>query len=253
MKPIINSEFINNKGQKFNLVREIAYVKGGLMHNLGKFVAETNREKCDFFCPSGASSNDGVYIYQTYHNPNIGYRIYQEFADYNFNGYYDEVMIQSLQKRQKYVNQSKFPTGVVTLDKKIIGQEIPYYPNTITLFDLFCKEKIDNPLIYYRQVLSILKEMQECGIYYLDNHAKNFVVNKNKKIQVIDFDPHYIRFDTLERKKHIFENYEKMVNILNSKWNNEETIKFAPVNDFKEAEENLNKMEETFIKMKIIH
>lgn len=248
MPPIINNEFTNISGKKYNLVREVAFIKGGLMHNLGNFITQTQREKTDFFDPSEDLNNDGVYIYQSYHNPNIGYRIYQEFADYNFNGYRDDFMIQNLQERQSYIKQSHFPTGVVTLDKKIIGQEMPYYPETITLYEFFCKEKIKNPIVYYQKVLSILKEMTEYGIYYLDAHPKNFVIDKDKNIQVIDFDPHYMRFDNIEMEKKILQNYKKMIYILSRKWNSEIKIEWKDFSDFEDIEENLIQIENVFIK-----
>ena len=37
-------------------------------------------------------------IYQSKNNPKIAYRIYKEFAEYKFNGYNDDILIENLQK-----------------------------------------------------------------------------------------------------------------------------------------------------------
>ena len=250
--PRISDGFTNIKGQTFTNVREIAYKKGELFGNLGKFVAETEHERNLFY---DEDYDPGVYIYQTYHNPNLAYRIYNEFADYNFNGYDDDILIQSLYDRSKNISLTSFPTGVVTLDGKIIGQEIPYYSNSICLSQINIEKLEDkNPITIYKKILTNLKELSDNGIGYLDIHPKNFMIDltdSNQKVDIIDFDLNYTKFD-LEASERIDDqlyNFRKMVDRLNKKFNILDiTGEFSIVNSFQDTFEQLNDFEKKLLK-----
>lgn len=254
MVPTISEKFTNSRGIQYNQVREIAYTKENIMGNLGIFVAETTHEN-NLFIGNSPTIGSGVYIYQTKQDPNIAYRIYKQFADYGFNGYHDDKLIQSLRERQEKIQLSKFPTGVVTLNGKIIGQEIPYFPNKITLYSLFLKYRDEiSPIIFYRAVLDILKEMYDNGIIYLDNHPKNFMAEPGvdlSTIEVIDFDEQYVKFDDYSEKlrAQLFNNYKISVDTLNKICGVKEILgEFIPTTSFENAYEQLQIMEKKLIK-----
>jgi len=121
-----------------------------------------------------------------------------------------------LQKRQKNIELTEFPTGIVTLDKYVIGQEIPFYHNCTTL-----KEKTNKLDIikYYLDILNILKELLNNDIIYSDIHSKNFLIdNATNIVKLIDFDSQYISFD---ESKTLYEdmlrNLKIMINKINEK------------------------------------
>lgn len=244
--PKIFYEFTNIKGETFSNVREIAYRQGELFGNLGKFMSKNNLS---------SDSTPNVYIYQTYHDPNLAYRIYNEFSDYDFNGYDDDFLIQSLYERSKYIKLTDFPTGVVTLDGKIIGQEIPYYPSSICLSKINIEMLKDrNPIIVYKKILTNLKELFDNGIGYLDIHQKNFMLDlttADQKVNIIDFDLQYTKFD-FEAKKRLKDqlyNYKKMIDRLNGKFQIlDVTGNFQEVNSFEESFEQLNDFEKKLLK-----
>jgi len=215
MSPIVRTGYQNKEGKYFDKVREISFEKENLINNLGKFVAETNHEDNYFF--KDDLITHGVYIYQSLTNPNIAYRIYKEFSDYGFNGYSDDKMIQFLQEKQEKIKLTQFPTGIVTLNGNIIGQEIPYYANYMTLFDYLKKYFIKDPFSIYMILIEIIKEMYEEEILYLDVHPKNFMINKSDlDIKMIDFDDSYVKFQTHEfYKEQLFSNIKNMIDCLN--------------------------------------
>lgn len=243
MIPQIRDRFTNIKGQTFDNVREIAFKKDELFGNLGKFVAESNHEVSDFVYDL-YESHFGVYIYQTYENPNIAYRIYKEFADYNFNGYNDDKLIQKLSERKKAILKTEFPTGVVTLDGRIIGQEIPFYQNSITILEYFKNRTILNPFNLYIEILKVLYELFENGIIYLDIHPKNFMIDPiGLKMNLIDFDFHYIKFDDKTMLKRQLDNYKRMINYLNELLNIINiTGDFVEASNYDDCFEQLNEM-----------
>lgn len=247
--PVIQESFIDKNGKLYDNVRDIQYNKENLYGNLGTFVAETKKEDNVWL----NNEEDGVYIYQTYHNPNIAYRIYKRFAEYNFNGEKDEVLINELQKRQNLIKLSKFPTGVVTKDGNIIGQEIPYFQNNINLMELFKFHNNYDVFNIYLQVLDILKEMYDNGILYFDNHAKNFMIDPNntETVNIIDFEHQYVKFDEWSKYdlNTLFDNYANMINILNKI--NELDFKlgkFIKTNNFLDTYEEISDMQKKLVK-----
>jgi len=244
MIPLIKDNYTNIKGEMFYNVREISYKKDELFGNLGRLVAETKKEND---LTDSLNSNGGVYIYQSHHNPDIAYRIYKEFAEYNFNGYNDDKLIQKLLERQNTILKTKFPTGVITLEGKIIGQEIPYYKNSITLLEYIKQNMYLDIIDLYINTLEILFELYKYGIIYIDIHSKNFVINPlTQKINLIDFDFNYVKFDDKSLIKKQLYNYKYMIDFLNNVLNI--SIKFNKVDTYEQCFEQLNEMSKKLIK-----
>lgn len=226
---ILRPSFTNKNGIKYDNVQELAFNKNNFYGNLGEFINETKKEETDFI-DSEFNLENGVYIYRDFNNYKKAYRIYKEFNDYGFNGYKDDLLIHNLVKRSKNLKLSKVPYGVVTIDGNIIGQIIPYFYNTKTLYEYSLKNKINPELLI--EVLKIIKELYENGIYYYDIHPKNFVIDQDKKINIIDFDNFYVKFIKDENTlKNILNGYKNILSIL-SRINIHEDI-----NSFNEAED----------------
>jgi hypothetical protein len=202
--PKVNKGFVNKKGDYFKDVREVAFNEGELYGNLGKLVAKTEPNDTFMF-----DSDLGVYIYQSNDNKNIAYRIYKCFADYGFDGFKDDYLIQNLYDRSSNVNNISFPTGVVTLGGRIIGQEIPYFSHHSTLYQYLVNNIDVCPIKFYRLMLESIKEMYESGIIYSDLHAKNFMIDllNHDNIEVIDFESSHVKFDDMS--------YNSRINLLN--------------------------------------
>lgn len=207
---IIKDSFVDIEGNHYQNVREIAYIKDELFLNLGEFKNETlyidsNFSPTYFF-------KEGVYIYKSYYDNTKALRIYKNFADYGFNSTTDAGMIQKLQTRQKKILLTNFPTGVVTLNGKIIGQEMLYYDGYITLYE-YCKSiSYQEKKSLIIKVIKILIELESQGIFYKDIHLRNFLIDSNSlKIELIDFDSYFISFD----KDGIYA-YKYMINNLNN-------------------------------------
>lgn len=125
--------YINQNGAKFENIRNIHFdCKGDLVGNLGIFKVETQYEP-NAFITSSFKMHEGVYIYQTDYDFKKALRIYKDFADYQYTFHDDYKLISILQDRQSFVTLTDFPTGIVTIENKVIGQEIPYYDQYITL------------------------------------------------------------------------------------------------------------------------
>lgn len=214
--PNIKNEFTNRYGKVFHNINEIAYKKGELYNNLGKLVAETKREQDSFLVPDDFDLR-GVYIYQQLDNPDKAYRIYKEFAEYKFNGYNDDKLIENLQQKQTNIKLTEFPSGVVTLDGMIIGQEIPYYDGYKNLYDALTNINDKRTiLMIYKKIIKILKELYDNGIIYTDVHAKNFMVNNDNVVKLIDFEYSQVKFEMNDSfKMQLMDNLRNMINILN--------------------------------------
>lgn len=216
---IIDS-YTNDKGNIFN-IRDIHYYdKSELIGNMGIFKAETRRKKGLFFA-SSSTITDGVYIYQSYYNKDKALRIYQDYADYKYTCHDDDKLVSKLQEVQKLVKLTEFPTGIVTLENKIIGQEIPYYDESISLDKLINDKKVDSPLNIYKDIINILKELVNVGIIYCDIHACNFMINlENMVSKLIDFDSYYIFFDDDKQNyKYMLDNLKRMITYINQSYN----------------------------------
>lgn len=191
--PIIRTGFTNIYGEHFPNVREIAYKKGQYL-NIGIPITASHEENNDGFI-NDVHMYSTMYIYQDRKNPLVGYRIYGEYADYHFNGSCDDRLISKLQERQSSVLLTKFPTGVVTRDGYIIGQEMPFFPDGKTLDEYLKGCSVSEIFALYKKVLLILKELYNNKIIYVDVHHGNFLVTPNSKVELIDFDSTCVHFD----------------------------------------------------------
>lgn len=214
---VLRDNYINSNGEILIGVKELAFTKDNIFGNLGKFVTETKYEASDFI-DMDYNLNHGVYIYKDFNDSKIGYRIYKEFADYNFNGYKDDILTNKLQMKQANIKLTKLPIGVVTLDGRIIGQIISFFEDCMTLFDFskLGKSKV-NYVKLYIDALKILKELYDNGILYLDIHPKNFMIDEKNNINLIDFQFDHIKFmETGEFDiKKFFDLFNSMLKILN--------------------------------------
>lgn len=235
--------FTNLKGVYYPNVREVAFTsEKGFNGCLGKMIGETKCDSQQLFLRSG----DPVYVYQSKLDPKKAYRIYHEFASPGYDNCVDAEMIQKLQERQPYVIGTKFPTGVVTMDGRVIGQEVPFFEDYVTLLE-FSKKKHSglDVISIYIDVLKILKEMYQQDILYMDNHAGNFMINADHHIEVIDFDSAYVKFQDYNHihLENGLLNYRNMIMVLNTFFGIDDiTGKFLKTNNFEDTFYQLDEM-----------
>lgn len=249
MVPTIKEGFTSRNGEYFDKVREVAYKKGELFGSLGTLVSESSKNLG--YGNSFSGEENGVLIYQSNDNPDIAYRIYKDYADCVYYDYDDYKVLQKLLERQSKVKLTKFPTGVVTLDGYVIGQEIPYYRNFITLEKYFELHKDLNLMKIYRSILEILKEMYNNGIIYFDTHSGNFMIDSNFKIAVIDFDKEYLKIDDFSDyyKKKFFDNFRYLINHCNDKAGISDKVpKFLLTDNFDDISFQIDTMEKVLTK-----
>lgn len=250
MNPIIKNREVT-LDNKIYTIKEIAVTRDDLM-KIGKPFAETQKEESVFFKKSGVEL-DGVFIFKDKLNPNVGYRIYQEFNDYGFNGYGDDKLVAKLQEKQPLIKKSTFPTGIITLNDKIIGQEILLYLNHSEVHK-YVQDNIDKlPTDCYIQILDILKEMYDNEIAYLDGHSKNFVVDRNSgHVEIIDFEWGRMAFDSMIKSSNwtIFNHLNALINRCNENSKVNDVLAKSNVQTFDEAYEYVKESEYKLIKSK---
>ncbi|MDD3453825.1 MAG: hypothetical protein PHN42_06105 [Bacilli bacterium] len=247
--PKINYGFTNIYGKHFDNIREIAFKQGELYNNLGNYITESNKANGYFF-GSDYNHENGVYIYQHKEIKEIGYRIYKKFADYDFNGHSDDELISKLMKKQQDV-ETKFPTGVVTLDGRIIGQEIRFYYESVTLNELseldIYQKNIETEI--YLAMIKKLKDQYKSGIIYIDVHPKNFVFFTTPigyEIKIIDFEKNYMVIDEENNASlnSMVHNLKNTISSLNKKFNIEHIVgEISKVQTLDECEEKIIDMD----------
>lgn len=243
----IKNNYVDTKGIKYSSVREIIFNKKEIATELGTFITETSREQCEFFKNDSMDfDTDGFYIYKSLYDDKKALRVYKRFAEYKFNGDHDEILISKLQQRQKNIKLTEFPTGVLTRDKYIFGQEIPFYENYETLYAFRDNiASVSHLISIYNKCLKILEELYKNGIYYTDIHAKNFMVDNND-VKLIDFEYDQIKFDDEKQISLIFGRITFMFNLINSLLGSD--IKYDVPSNFAQAYENLDVMKKRLIK-----
>lgn len=214
--PIIRTGFTNINGVYFPKVREIAFNRGEYLR-IGKPITMSHQESNSDSLISDDHIYGSMFIYQDYANPNVGYRIYDSYNDYRFNGNRDDILIQNLQDRQDNVLLTKFPTGVVTYGGFIIGQEMPFFPDNQKIDDYLKKCKLSEAFTLYKQLLLMFKELCLNGIMYTDIHPGNIIIDSNSKLELIDFDMSFIDFDNKKRLEVVIRNLYNLINILSTK------------------------------------
>ena len=252
----IKDKYIDKNGKIYD-IRNVNFDINESRFNFGKFVAETTKDNIIFF--GGEDYNiDGVEIYQTSYDPKIALRIYKDWAAYKLaakynvlsqsTGHEEEKIVSELKERQKDIKLTEFPTGIVTMNNIIIGQEIPYYEGHIDLSkeivkllknikdDISYNKNIQMIMYYYQKIINILEELTKNNIYYEDLHPKNFVV-KEASIKLIDFEQSKVKFNYTNKE---IENYIKTVRELFCVINKQLKVDFTVEgNSFVEMREDL--------------
>ena len=230
----IKNEYIDNNGKLYNIRNINLDEKKDLRDNIGTFVTETKRE-ANYFFDSEDALTDGVYIYKSNMDPNKALRIYKDCSNYPYVYHNDIVLISKLQEKQKNIKLTEFPTGIITIQNTIIGQEIPFYEDYKTLHETIENLNSIKELInYYKKMLDILIELENNGMIYTDLHFKNFMV-KNNDIKLIDFEDDSIKLDYSESTyKNMIYMLRNRINKLNQKLNIEFLIDSNNLKDIKE-------------------
>lgn len=148
-------------------------------------------------------------------------------------------MIVKLLNNGKNIHDIDFPIGY-TIDKRLDGLIIPYYPNSVTLDSttvnrnlsdlqsvyMHDDDKLHNFFLLLFDILEKIEEMLDNHIYYTDINPENFMLYHNL-LKIIDFDFRYVHFsDKLKGNyKVIIQNYLLLVNELLRKFNFEQRIR----------------------------
>lgn len=194
LKDRISETYTNRQGIIFPHVKELRFNENEFL-KLGKFIVQTSHNlkfaNKSSFCDD--LGDTGVLIYQDEDDKDMGYRLDLEFN----NIYFDDQMcarkIEKLQELQPQIQKTQFPYGVITREGRVIGEIMPFYPNSENICEYLSNRDAINVLEIYKQVLGILSELMDNGILYRDIHKKNFLVNSVgiPVVHVIDFDTQY--------------------------------------------------------------
>lgn len=187
---VILNGFTSEIGETFDNIRDVHFSSPSeILTELGRPIYESD----------GFNSPDQVKIYRLPSDSKKALRIDKNFLNYQQIYRSDDFLVSALQDRQKDVLLTDFPTGIVTLEDKVIGQEIPFYEKTVTLDTATKTRKIatwEDSLGKSIEVLKIIRELLNVGIIYQDIHSFNFLYNVDTgKINLIDFDNRFIKFD----------------------------------------------------------
>ena len=148
----IKKGYIDERGTIYN-VRNINY--GNLESarcSFGTFINESRNNKLGY----SDDEYHGIYLYKSNYDENKALRIYKDFMHYKYVGYTDERIVSELQKRQKFVHLTEFPTGIVTIENSVIGQEIPYYEQYETIRYMFENNKVLAALYFIACVACVI-------------------------------------------------------------------------------------------------
>lgn len=128
----IKEGYLNKKNEQYN-IRNIKFDnKEDFSKNSGKFICQSTHNDGIWFDTEFDLEN-GVYLYRPDYDESKALRVYKNTLgvcnDYKFTSYDDYKIVSELLSRQKNVKLTDFPTGIVTIENYVIGQEIPYYEN----------------------------------------------------------------------------------------------------------------------------
>ena len=122
-------------------------------------------------------------------------------------------MLVSLIKLQDKVTHTDFPIAYYKEKRKLAGLVIKYYQNGLSI-DQLSKEKdlnllkkyyshsednIHNLFMLFDEYLDCLYELYQNGIYYIDIHKGNIILNNNE-VKIIDFDPDRIIINRIDNR-----------------------------------------------------
>lgn len=206
--PKIVKGYTDNEGNYFD-INNVIFPTNNTPYYFGEFITSSHDDENQTF----SSEEEGKRIYRSYDNPNKGYRIYKNLFfwtdDFKCNdGVFDAKLVSELQKKQPFIKLTDFPTGVVTINNSVIGQEIPLYnDNYINLHSLPKLVSEDNYLdkleklkMAYLSIIDSVEELIENDIIYLDIHRGNFLFNKTNpaETKIVDFEKGFVYFDKPE-------------------------------------------------------
>lgn len=210
----LKNSFINKQGKEY-IIRNLCFDNCENNLNFGEYITESSRDTSSFYC-----SENGVYIFKSLVYKNRAYRIYKDFKTSHCGAFQDAELIINLQKKQSNVFLTEFPTGIITLNSLIIGQEIPFYQEYITLRK-FIKNNgtIDKNTIIL--ILKIFRELLSNDIIYSDIHSNNILINPNNfDIKLIDFDPTFVKFEFYKsRYEDMIKNLLVLLKNINNQYN----------------------------------
>lgn len=192
--------FVNRYGEKFDNIRNVAF-KLEKNYDFGTLKDETIRSMATLF-ESYDSSQEGVFIYQTDYDPNVALRIFKRFKDPDEEGIVEDRLVSRLQRKQPNVKNTDFPTGVVTLDGRVIGQEIVFYPEALDMNEYYSNgvsKELMLPTEAYLKIINNLQELYDNCILYLDIHNKNFMILDNGDVKIIDFEHMEMSIDYIDK------------------------------------------------------
>lgn len=229
-KPNIEQGYINRNNEHFENLRHIR------LDNMEQFCEYEGKTISSTYSVDSMNYTSGVRISEASYDPSKALRIYYDYLDGSSHS--DERMISTLIDRQKNVKLTEFPTGIITLENKIIGQEIPYYRNYNTLFDVISNNENILPTELYIKVLKSLKELLDNEIVYKDIHAKNFLLDQtNSILRIIDFEPHFVSLESKYGQGVMINNLKAMIKKLNGIRNIRFSKIYKKTNTFNEVEE----------------
>ena len=210
---------------------------------------------------------------------NLGEDVYYQHMFYPFNSTEDYIikycctiytrkevkqirnMLETLISKQNNIPNVDFPIGYFKQFKKIAGQIIRYYPNGLSLDNILSnkdlnafgkyyyhdEDSIHNLFLFLNDVLDIIYEMYENGIYYTDSNPGNFVLVDNK-VKLIDFDHRYVKFNDKDMNlKYVLSGYNYLLNAIKRTYElgNQE---LCPFKNFEQGKQYVKKMENSIRK-----
>lgn len=220
----IKNEYLSRSNNKYD-IRNINFEnRQDFSENSGKFICESTHND-GIWQDTDFDLTNGVYLYKPNYDETKALRIYKDTLgvcdDYKFTSYSDHLLVKELLSRQKNIKLTDFPTGIVTIENYVIGQEIPYYQNFNNLSEIIHLKTHREIIRYYIDIINILEELSNNGIIYSDVHAKNFMIDScSNLLKLIDFDSTYLSIDNeKDIYMNMIMNLKNMIKYINNQMN----------------------------------
>lgn len=182
-----------DKSSKEHKIRNIEFDKENYYFGEKIKVQEQHKPISDYL-------ENGSFIFKSKENPKRAFKIYEDFK-INLSGSFSDLkLVSNLKSLQDKVSLTEFPTGIITMDHKIIGQEIPYYEDYISIARYIENNKLTKDDLI--KVINIFQELLKNNIHYNDTHTKNLLINpETRDIKLIDFESQCITIGEYESTK----------------------------------------------------
>ena len=168
------------------------------------------------------------------------------------NRYQNLKLLKKLVEKQSEIDKVEFQVAYYQSLMMLKGMVIPYYKDAPSLNEVTSLHKfeelrnyydhesddIDNLISLLIEILELIINMFEHGVYYLDIHTGNFLIYNNT-IKVVDFEPGHVYFN--QKQWHlslILSNYALLVEKIRRRYGFKE-IFFHPGVDFYNTEMNV--------------